>query len=321
MTAELDRIRTSPVSVAAQISQATAVEQARAVAEVQAAVIVAQQNPRDMDRALADMRDACGRMALAERAFYRVPNRGEGPSVHLARELIRIWGNADYGVRELRRDDAEGESEIQAFAWDQQTNVRSTRSFINPHARMASKARQRLVDLTDIYLSNQNVGARAVRECIMSTLPTWFVEEAVALCRQTLEHGEGEPLHDRVRKATLKYEEIGVVLGQLEEKLGRKADKWTAQDVAQLGVIFQSIGRGETTKDEEFPPKRVTAAEITGNVVDVKPGRAFVRGEEVPAGRSVAGLPMHHFRGEGDHCEVDGCGGQPIDAEIHGVKP
>jgi hypothetical protein len=65
-------------------------------------------------------------MALANRAFYSVPNRGNGPSVHLARELARIWGNLDYGVKELRRDDAAGESEVLAFAWDQQTNVRSS---------------------------------------------------------------------------------------------------------------------------------------------------------------------------------------------------
>ena len=55
------------------VTQVTAVEQARAIAEVQAAVVVAQQCPRDMSRAEGEMRDACGRIALAERAFYRVP--------------------------------------------------------------------------------------------------------------------------------------------------------------------------------------------------------------------------------------------------------
>ena len=154
-----------------RISQVTAVEQSRAVAEVQAAVLVAQQFPRDMNRAWAEMRDACSRLALAQRAFYAVPNRGTGPSVHLARELARIWGNLDYGVRELRRDDDAAESEMQAFAWDQQTNVRSTRSLIVPHARMKGGKRQTLDDLGDIYLNNQNIGARAVRECMFTVLP------------------------------------------------------------------------------------------------------------------------------------------------------
>ena len=100
------------------VTQTTAVEQARAIAEVQAAVVVAQNCPRDISRAVAEMRDACGRMALASRAFYAVPNRGNGPTVHLARELARIWGNLDYAVRELRRDDEAGVSEILASAWD-----------------------------------------------------------------------------------------------------------------------------------------------------------------------------------------------------------
>ena len=88
-----------------EVSQATSVEQSRAVAEVQSAVIVAQQIPRDLQRAEAEMRDACSRMAMAKQAFYRVPNRGTGPSVHLLRELARIWGNTQYGVNELARND------------------------------------------------------------------------------------------------------------------------------------------------------------------------------------------------------------------------
>jgi hypothetical protein len=265
MTTALDRIgHNSPAQTAERIGQATAVEQARAVAEVAAAVQVAQQNPRNMQRAIADMRDSCGRMALAQKAFYRVPNRGEGPSVHLARALARIWGNIDYGVRELRRDDQAGESEVLAFAWDQETNSRSTRSFINPHARMKGKERHALTDLNDIYLSNQNIGARAVRETIYAVLPEWFVAEAEQMCRQTLEHGEGEPLDKRVEKmVAFARSTFGLSVDQIERKLERKRGQWTAGDVASMAVLFGSIQRGEVDKDEEFPPPRVTGDEIT----------------------------------------------------------
>ena len=103
-TTDLDTISRPAAPALANLTQATAIEQARAVAEVQAAVTVAQARPRDTQRAIAEMRDTCGRMAMASRAFYSVPNRGNGPTVHLARELARIWGNLDYSVRELRRD-------------------------------------------------------------------------------------------------------------------------------------------------------------------------------------------------------------------------
>jgi hypothetical protein len=249
---------------AAFIGQATAVEQARAVAEVQAAVIVAQNVPRDVVRARGEMQEACGRMALAQRAFYRVPNRGEGPTVHLARELARIWGNIQYGVHELRRDDDAGESEIQAFAWDVQTNTRSTRTFIVPHARMKGGKRQPLIDLGDIYLSNQNVGSRAVRECVFTVLPTEFVEAAEATCRATLEHGEGEPLSERVAKMVKAFDGIGVKVAQLEAKLERKRGQWTAGDVATMLIAFKSIQSGDSVRDDEFPPVRVTVDEIAG---------------------------------------------------------
>ena len=244
-----------------RISQATAVEQQRAIAEVQAAVVVAQQVPRDMSRAEAEMKDVCGRLSMANSAFYAVPNRGNGPSVHLMRELARIWGNLDYGVRELRRDDAAEESEIQAFAWDIQTNTRSTRTFIVPHARMKAGNRQKLIDLGDIYLNNQNIGARAVRECISTVLPRWFAEQAIDICEATLEHGEGEPLPARIDKMVNAFRTINVSTEQIETKLGRQHGSWTAADVARMGVVYRSIKAGDAIRDEEFPPLRAVSTD------------------------------------------------------------
>lgn len=250
----------------ANITQATAVEQSRAIAEVQAAVVVAQQVPRDMGAAEADMRDACGRLGLAQRAFYSVPNRGNGPSVHLARELARIFGNVQYGVHELRRDDAAGMSEIQAFAWDVEKNVRSTRTFQVPHQRMKKvkgvPTRDPLVDLTDVYLNNQNIGARAVRECIFTILPAWFTDAAQDLCHRTLVEGEGKPLDVRVADMVRAFAGIGVTDQQLENKIGRKRSAWRPVDIAQMTIVYQSIQRGEVTKDDAFPVQRVTAAEV-----------------------------------------------------------
>lgn len=242
----------------AQVTQATAVEQARAAAEVQAAVVVAQNCPRDLARAQGEMRDTCGRTALAARAFYSVPRKGAAPvtgaSIHLARELARIWGNLDYGVREMSRDDDAGMSEIQAFAWDQQTNVRTVRSFQVPHQRMARGQRTPIFDLNEVYLNNQNIGARAVRECIFALLPPWFTEAAQDACRRTLEEGEGVPLSERIEKMIAAFAGIDVTVGQLETRTGRKRGQWTAGDVAKLGIDYTSITRDGLDQSEVFPP-------------------------------------------------------------------
>lgn len=248
-------------------TQATAVEQARAVAEVQAAVVVAQQCPRSLAGVEAQMIDSCSHLAVAERAFYLVPNHGSGASVHLARELARIWGNVTYGVRELRRDDEAGESEIEAFAWDQQANVRSSRTFQVPHQRMKSKERQRLIDLTDIYLNNQNIGARAVRECIFSILPDWFIRAAEDTCRATVEKGDGKPLSVRISDMVKAFQGMGITQDQLEAKAGRKRSGWDAATVAELRIAYMLVTSDGIPPSEVFPPVVTTVDDLRGQLV------------------------------------------------------
>jgi hypothetical protein len=266
MTTTVDKVQT-PALPSTRIGQATAIEQSRAVAEVQAAVFVAQQCPRNVQNAIAAMRESCTQQALAERAFYKFPRGGatvSGESIHLARELARCWSNIQYGIVELSRDDVAKQSEMSAWAWDVQANTRVSNTFIAPHKRDKKTGSEPLVDLREVYENNANLGARRVRECIFAVLPPFFIEEAKDLCVKTLSDGGGKPLAQRIADAVKAYEGIGVICDQLEQKLGRPSDKWTELDVAQLGVTFRSIQRGEVTKDEEFPPQRVTAAEITG---------------------------------------------------------
>lgn len=242
------------------ISQATAIEQQRAIAEVQAAVVVAQNCPRDIGRAEADMYDSCGRTAMAEQAFYAVKNRGNGPSVHLMRELARIWGNVQFGVNELARNDDKGESEVQAWAWDVQTNTRSSRTFIVPHQRMKDGRRSDLTDLQDIYLNNQNIGARAVRECIATVLPRWFTETAQNVCQETLEIGDGEPLVERIANMINGFDAIGISVKQMEARLGKPRDKWNAGDIAQMKIAYTSVTRDGIDTGELFPDATVAAS-------------------------------------------------------------
>jgi len=254
-----------PTAAPARVGQGTAVEQSRAVAEVQAAIVVAQQVPRDINAAIAEMRQSCQQLFLAERAFFRY-SRGSGnitgASVHLARELARCWGNIQYGLVEMRRDDEYAQSEMQAFAWDVEKNSRNSSTFIVPHKRDQKGGPKQLTDMRDIYENNANNGARRVREAIFAILPPWFVEEAKQICTKTLADGGGKPLPQRIADAIRAFEGIGVVQDRIETKLGRQSGKWTEHDVAQLLVAFQSIQRGEVTADEEFPLPRVTVDEI-----------------------------------------------------------
>ncbi|GAA4225933.1 hypothetical protein GCM10022254_09110 [Actinomadura meridiana] len=265
MTQQMDRAPMPTVPSPARIGQGTAIEQSRAAAEVLAAVEVAQRFPRDVQFARAQMIDSCKQRFLADRAFYRFPRAGgnvSGASVHLARELARCWGHIQYGIVEMRRDDEFGQSEMQAWAWDVQTNSRVSSAFIVPHLRDTKNGPSQLKELRDIYENNANQGSRRVREQIFAILPPWFVEEAKDLCQQTLRDGGGVPLATRITTAIERFSTIGIKSRQLEEKIGEPSGRWTEHDVAQLGVIFKSIERREVRKEDEFPAPAATADEI-----------------------------------------------------------
>lgn len=256
-------------------SEATKVEVSRAIAEVQAAVTVAKACPRDVAAAWAEMDQACRRLALANRAFYTVPNRGtKKPSIHLAREMARIWGNNDCGVQELNRDDARGVSEVLAFAWDQQANTRVRRQFLVPHQRMATdrqtkeKIRVDLFDLQDIYQMNQNIGARALRECIAAMLPAEFWQAAQERCSRTIEQGDGSPLPDRITAMVKVMGEMGVSVPQMEARLGHRRKDWTAWDLAEMQVAHSTILNEGLPVDEVFPPIEAPATtEVTATAI------------------------------------------------------
>lgn len=258
----------NPAPAPSRVGQGTAVEQSRAVAEVQAAIYVARQFPRSVSTARGSMQSACQSMALAGKAFYRFPRASgavQGSTIHLAKALAQSWGNLQSGVTELRRDDEYKQSEMQAWAWDIEANSRHVLTFIVPHARFANKKVEPLLDLRDIYENNANNGARRLREAIFAVLPDWFIEEAEDLCRETLNKGDGKPLADRIAGAVKVFDSLGVSAERLELKLGRPRTAWTGPDIAQLLITHKSIQRREIAIDDEFPQPRVTGAEIKGN--------------------------------------------------------
>lgn len=265
----------TPALPVGKASQATQVEQARAIAEVRAAVMIAMDRPRDRGAAINEMREVCSIPALAERAFFRVPRGGEnvnGESIHLARELARCWGNLTYGVKELSRNDDAGQSELLAYAWDMQTNARSEIVFIVPHVK--GKNNRRLTGTQEIYENNASFAGRRLREAIFAVLPVWYKAEAAEICHRTLAHGgDGKTLPQRIADLRQHFENIGITADQLAKKRGREVANFTPEDIAALRVVAGSIKRGEVTIAEEFPVEEIEGkATATGSKLDAIDG-------------------------------------------------
>jgi hypothetical protein len=277
-----------------RVGQGTAVEQSRAIAEVEAQAVMAKRFPRNESAAITAMRETCRRRELAERAFFRYPKAGKpvsGPSIQLARELARIWGNISYGSAELRRDDEYGQSEMLAYAWDVQTNAINRATIINPHKQYTGGGD--LTELRDIQENNASVINRRVREAIWAVLPSWFVEEAKDLCAKTIADGGGIPLPQRIANAIEVFGNLGVTIPQLEMKIGLPSAKWTDHDVAQLRIIRASLLRGEISKDEEFPAERTSAADVLASAQQATPAvdAASPKGEPAANGTAAPADP------------------------------
>ena len=239
---------------------AVAIESERAIAEAQGRLLIAKRFPRDESAAFARAMDACRRESLAKVAVYRYPRGGqsvEGPSIRLAEELARCWGSIAYGIRELSRRD--GESEMEAYAWDLQTNVISAQTFTVRHLRDKRGGAERLGDERDIYEITANMGARRLRARILAVLPPDLVDAAVAQCRETLKGDHTKPLADRIKAMTQAFAKLGVTVDMLAARLGRPLDTATPDDLADMHGIYASLRDGASSTRDWFAPQAVPA--------------------------------------------------------------
>lgn len=249
------------------INQGTvAVEASRAIAEAQGKLIIAKRFPRDEVQAYAKAMEVCQRTSMAEKAFYSFPRGNqtiEGPTIRFAEELARCWGNIDYGIKELSQD--EGKSEMQAYAWDLETNAQSVQNFTNPHKREQGKQMVSLTSQRDIYENNANMATRRLRSRILAILPSWFVDDAINECRRTLAGDNEAPLIDRVKKMVVSFAKLGVTQEMIEERLKRKADTMTSDDFVEYIGIYNAIKNGESKISEWFEAQK-QANDLTGEL-------------------------------------------------------
>ena len=253
-----------------KINQGTiAIEASRAIAEAQGKLIIAKRFPRDEVQSYAKAMEACQRPTMAAKAFYSFPRGGqtvEGPTIRFAEELARCWGNIDYGIKELSQDD--GKSEMQAYAWDLETNAQSVQNFTNPHKREKTDKRTKTVVMEtltgqrDIYENNANMATRRLRSRILAILPAWFVEDAIAECKKTLAGQNDTPLIDRVKKMVVQFAKLGVTQEMIEKRLKRKVDTMTSDDFVEYVGIYNAVKGGESKIADWFDARK-EASDLT----------------------------------------------------------
>lgn len=224
----------------------------REVAEVQAAMVIAKAHPRAPAAAMDRILMSCSRPSLADAAVYEYARGGQnvtGPSIRLAEELARQWGNMVCGVTELQR--LGGHSECLAYAWDLETNFRDEKRFTVRHWRDTKKGGYALTEERDIYEVIANMGARRKRACILAIIPGDVAEAAVRQCEVTL-NTKGEITPDRIKNMLAKFGEYGVTKEQIETRIQRHLDSMTPALAVNLGKILNSLKDGMSQPGDWF---------------------------------------------------------------------
>ncbi len=240
------------------------IEVSRAVAEAQGKLLIAKRFPRNTAVAFASMMESCSRLSFAQQAMYSYPRGGQvvsGPSIRMAEELARNWGNVEFGTRELSR--REGESEMEAYAWDLETNLVRSIKFTVRHLRDKKGGAVVLTDERDIYEVTANMGGRRVRACLLAVLPPDYVDSAVQECAKTLAGCNQEPLVDRVKKMLVTFSKWNVTSEMIEARIGKKTSEIFAEDMVELISIHNSIRDGQSKPSDWFG---IEPANVNGNV-------------------------------------------------------
>jgi len=253
--------------IARQSDVEESAQMARAQAEIQAALVVADRRPRNEEAVWRKVAKSVARPAFAETAFYCYPRGGHdifGPSINLAREIARLWGNLRSGYHVY--DSADGQRTISASAWDLETNAHgeSQDCFKKLHQRTDYKTGVTTwvePDERDLRELTERRAAVQVRNCILRIMPRDKIDEFVAQAREVVK-GKQAGLSPEGKKAELLagFERLGVYAEQVEaycqEHFGHGLEATTPEERTELTGVGTGIRDDASKREEYFPRKR-----------------------------------------------------------------
>lgn len=208
---------------------------------------------RNTAKVLADLKALAA--AAGEAWYYRYPvkDKGktvfiEGPSIKLANDLARIYGNCDVDVRVV---DAGDSWVFYARFTDFETGFSLTRPLQQRKnaSRLGGSDDGRRQDI-----AFQIGVSKAERNVVVNALQT-YTDYAFEEARGAMVDKIGKNLARYIDKTKTRLEEIGgaALVKRVEVARGRPFEKWLAPDVARTIAEIQAINDGMAAADETWP--------------------------------------------------------------------
>jgi hypothetical protein len=266
--------KTEEITELAPSMSAAAVE-----AEIRSAITIAVKFPRKEERAFEKLMKSCQRPAFAEDASYSFPRAGTditGPSIYLAREAARVWGNIRHGVNVVA-DDEESRT-IEAWAWDLETNAKVYAQDTFRKLIYRKKGGWQKPDERDLRELTNRRGAILKRNCILELLPTDLIDDARNVATATLRRGAAADPEAAKKKVIMAFSGLNVTPDMLEQKLGHPLGECSPAEIAELRQIYKSIADGNSTWSEYVEPKKPETEKGSLRPEDLKPSASENRG-------------------------------------------
>lgn len=276
----------------------------KARAEVESALIMARKFPRHELDIRTKVLNTCRIYSFADKAKYKKPqgkklengkwvqNYVIGPSIRLAEELFRQWGNITYETNVLY-ENAKVRI-ISCRAMDLQTLATSTSQFIIEKTVERKSAEGRVVvdervnsngekisivvaTEDEVFSKQNNIGSKYRRNLIIQLIPTYLLQDALTAIDDTIKAGIKEN-PDRAKLDMLdRFAKFGILPADIEKYLGHPVAQIMPDEIQELMDIFTAIVEKETTwedvLEEKLKPAEAPAA------AHMPPAPAFKAGD------------------------------------------
>jgi hypothetical protein len=185
--------------------------------------------------------------------YYRFPvkSRGgtteyiEGPSIKLANDLARTFGNCEIETRVVDLGDS---WLIYSRFIDLETGFSMTR----PFQQRKSQRGMRTGDDRALDIAFQIGASKAIRNVVVNSLQT-FADFAFEEARNALVDKIGKNIENYRARTLEGLANKQIELARVERVIGRAARDWTAPDLARVIAMMRSIADGMAHVNEVFP--------------------------------------------------------------------
>lgn len=292
--------------LAVQAETASVAVAAKAKATVEARFTMALHRPRDIDQARVRLLKECKRPGFADAAIYSKPIGGkaiEGPSIRFVEAAIRCMTNVDQETTAVYDDSSKrivrvSVTDLEAnVTYSKDVNVEKVveRKTLKEGQEAISSRRNSygslvyLVAATDDDMLNKEnaLVSKALRTQGLRVIPGDLVDEAMAICRATLENKvAGDPDAEK-RKLVDAFAAVGIQPVDLKDYLGHDLGTIVPAELVELRKVYAGLKEGDSTWAQVVEAKRGKPATEAPPAKAAPPPPAAATTETPPASQEA----------------------------------